>query len=298
MKKLLLIIACIFITTIVFSATDYLIKAPSGNLIIDAATGSVVKINKTLQVDAITNYAGISSPPGMVPIGGMIAVMPTTHANAWQPPSTGVIKDGFMRADGNTVPTCSDCIIPAGTTLPSMITKYPRGNTTSGTTGGSNTYTPVGTNVASNVPASGLTFSGTPASYSVTVPGHKHNTFALAATLGSTIITSTIARSTVILDYCSTGPGGSITHGVCPTTSSTQPYVASIDIGHSHTITGTVGYQSGSNGDAVGGFAASGSNTPAGTLAGTATAAAQIFTGTSGNNEPAYVEVVWVIRIK
>jgi hypothetical protein len=43
---------------------------------------------------------------------------------------------------------------------------------------------------------------------------------------------------------------------------------------------------------------ASGSNTPAGTIAGTATAAAQAFTGTQGNNEPAYVEVVWVIRVK
>jgi hypothetical protein len=38
--------------------------------------------------------------------------------------------------------------------------------------------------------------------------------------------------------------------------------------------------------------------TPSGSITGAATAAAQVFTGTQGNNEPAYIEVVWVIRVK
>jgi hypothetical protein len=76
---------------------------------------------------------------GAVPIGGMVTVMPTFNVNCWQPPATGVVKDGFMRADGGTVP--AGCVIPVGTVLPNMITKYPRGNTTSGTTGGANTVT-------------------------------------------------------------------------------------------------------------------------------------------------------------
>ena len=170
MKKILLTLVCIFaITTVAFTVTDYLIKSPSGNLIldaatgyvvkinkqlqlnsistttgdllIDAATGSVVKINKTLQVDAIKNYAGTSSPPGMVPIGGIVAVYPTAHANAWQPPASGAIKDGFMRADGGTVPACSDCIIPAGAALPDLRSQLLKGGvTTSGGTGGASSY--------------------------------------------------------------------------------------------------------------------------------------------------------------
>jgi hypothetical protein len=85
-------------------------------------------------VNATTVNATSLNAPGMVPIGGMVAVMPTTHANAWQPPATGVIKDGFMRADGNTVPTCADCIIPAGTTLPNMTNAFLMGSTTSSST--------------------------------------------------------------------------------------------------------------------------------------------------------------------
>ena len=72
--------------------------------------------------------------PGQVPLGGMIAVMPTMHANAWQPPATGAIKDGFMRADGATVSAqnvTDGSQFPAGTVLPNMVSAFPRGATTS-----------------------------------------------------------------------------------------------------------------------------------------------------------------------
>lgn len=75
MKKIFLLLA--LFSSLAFGA-DHLLYAPSGNLILDAKTGSTIKVNKTLQVDKIVNLAGTSGAPGMVPIGGMVAVMPNT----------------------------------------------------------------------------------------------------------------------------------------------------------------------------------------------------------------------------
>lgn len=80
--------------------------------------------------------------PGTIPLGGMVAVMPNIDVlKAWQPPATGVIKDGFMRADGVTISASHvalGCKLTVGTVLPNMVAKYPKGGTTSGTTGGAN----------------------------------------------------------------------------------------------------------------------------------------------------------------
>ena len=253
--------------------------------------------------------------------------MPTT-AGTWQPPATGAIKDGFMRADGGSVPTCADCSIPQGTVLPDMRQRYAKGSNvgTSGTTGGSNVYTPAGTNAASNVPASGLTFSGTSGTYSVSVPGHYH-LMGTGADLnitssGGTTVTGTVGgtdgthtHTLTYRDQVVGASGGStavqmqvsaannlqsITN-VISTTSSGHGHGFSLTApDHTHAsnkFSGSIGlFTGGQNGNGT--FTASGSNTPAGSIAGTATAAAQAFTGTAGNNEPAYVEVVWVIRVK
>ena len=72
------------------------------------------------------------------------------------------------------------------------------------------------------------------------------------------------------------------------------------DIAHTHApsvVTGTIGLVTGGqNGNLA--FSASGSNTPSGSITGTATAAAQAFTGTSANNEPQYLNVRYLIRVK
>ena len=74
--------------------------------------------------------------PGSVPLGCMIVAMPNIDAvNSWQPPLSGAIKDGFMRADGTIINAghiSQGCLLAVGTVLPNMIQKYPRGNTTSG----------------------------------------------------------------------------------------------------------------------------------------------------------------------
>jgi len=98
---------------------------------------------KTLTVESVMG-------PGAVPLGGMVVVMPHVDAAAWQPPASGSIKDGFMRADGTVITSThvsQGCKFSAGATLPSMMAKYPRGNTTSGATGGANTVTIASTNL-------------------------------------------------------------------------------------------------------------------------------------------------------
>jgi hypothetical protein len=228
----------------------------------------------------------------------MVVVMPNVSGNAWQPPVVGAIKDGFMRADGTVITVThvsQGCVFAAGTVLPNMVQKYPRGNITSGTTGGANTFTPAGTNAASNVPASGLTFSGTSGTYTVSVPAHYHG-FGTGSGLGNG--EHTHSQMNVYLNY-HTGSTGSEWHPTAATSGNSTltktGLIGSGESGHGHT--GTIGLVTGgSNGNAA--FSASGSNTPAGTIAGSATAAAQAFTGTAANSEPAYVEVVWVIRVK
>jgi len=279
------------------------ISNTAGTGAVTFSQGLTVTSGKVLKADSIQTTSG-SPPPGFVPIGGMIAVMPTT-AGTWQPPTTGAIKDGFMRADGGSVPTCADCSIPQGTVLPDMRQRYAKGSNvgTSGTTGGSNLYTPAGTNAASNVPASGLTFSGTSGTYSVSVPGHYHG-FSLTASTGVNLThnhgfrTNWSPANTFIDNYYMATADVENRYLGSTTYSNTNTVIISDSgtLDHSHSVSGSVGLVSGSNGNTS--FSASGSNTPAGSIAGTATAAAQVFTGTQGNNEPAYVEVVWVIRVK
>lgn len=94
---------------------------------------------------------------GLLPIGSIIAVMPSTHSAAWQPPADcSTIKNGWMRTTSAAgvscvVPTCLDCVIPAGTTLPNLHQRYVKGGV-SGTTGGANTQ-------ASNVSIANHTLS-------------------------------------------------------------------------------------------------------------------------------------------
>lgn len=137
MKKLLL-------TTLLFAtpinAADKIISS-TGNLILKSGASGTVQVQGELRADKVTVTSG--SAPGSVPIGGMVAVMPTMQAtDTWQPPATGAIKDGFMRADGHTITAqnvTDGSLLRVGTVLPNMVQKYPRGNTTSGTTGGANT---------------------------------------------------------------------------------------------------------------------------------------------------------------
>ena len=109
--------------------------------------------------------------PGTVPIGAIMPVVnasPITGGGYTIPPSGTVDTNGWQLCDG--------VAIPGGNTLtgstPNLSDgRYLRGSTTSGSTGGANTFTPAGTNATSNVAASGLTFSGTGINPSTTFAG-------------------------------------------------------------------------------------------------------------------------------
>jgi hypothetical protein len=142
------------------------------------------------QVDTLIGGSGF----GFTPIGGMIVVMPNIDAvNAWQPPASSTIKDGFMRADGTTINAghvSSGCKLAVGTVLPNMIQKYPKGNTTSGSTGGANTVTITSANLPTHTHGTGTLANAAEAAHTHTKSGgvsaegaHYHASVALSGTL-------------------------------------------------------------------------------------------------------------------
>lgn len=165
--RYMIVVVLLGMVTVAFAAAGDRLYRSSGDFIIKA--GNYIKITTALLIDKTPTTDGSTTTPGWVPIGGMLAIMPSTSSLSWQPPATGVIKDGFMRADGNQVPPCPDCGIPAGTTLPNLTSgKFLRGNTSS-------TLTPSGGTLTlgqATIPAvsSSATLSGTQS------VGHTHST--------------------------------------------------------------------------------------------------------------------------
>jgi hypothetical protein len=288
MKKIFLLLT--LFSSLAFGA-DHLLYAPSGNMILDAKTGYVVKVSKTLQVDKIVNLAGTSGAPGMVPIGGMVAVMPNTHASAWQPPVSGAIKDGFMRADGSVVPTCSDCTIPAGTTLPNMTTRYVKGSTTSGTTGGANlqaSNVTVGNHTALSLSNHATLSLSNHATLSLSNhAAHKHATGYLNAAGNGSWSAFNSAEGLISItngiNACSSCGGGF------------SPAVISTGSGTQYTYTDSLGALGHTFAQNIDGHTFA-QNIDGHTFAQNIDIHA--VTNNTVNNEPAYTEVVWVIRVK
>jgi hypothetical protein len=233
-------------------------------------------------VNATTVNATTISAPGFVPLGGMIAVTPAIDTvNSWQPPATGVIKDGFMRADGNTVPSGQGSPLQ-GKVLPNMQTanRYPRGSTaTSWTTG---TYTTGGANSqASNVTVSfGSSSIATSGSHSHThsADGDLRARFHLTTGDGYNAIyaiNGTEQFSSVYARYCS-----NIASKYSPTCSdqvisesSTPP---NVDVSGTTSDANSTGISTTFNQNAL----------------------SPSVANNTVNNEPAYLEVIWVIRVK
>lgn len=153
----LIFLLALFTTSAFAAPGDRQIRNPNqdGDLSICVNKGGTETCPIT--IDGATGTTTISevSSPGVVPVGGMIVVMPTLDAAAYQPPATGIVDSfGFMRADGAQVPgSCTDCVLPIGTYTPNMVSMVVRGATTScdGTvacnsaSGGSDNVTPTGT---------------------------------------------------------------------------------------------------------------------------------------------------------
>jgi hypothetical protein len=240
--------------------------------------------------------------PGAVPLGGIVMVMPTTLAAAWQPPVSGAIKDGFMRADGATVPSGQGSPMQ-GLTLPNMTGYFPKGAVTSGTAtayGVAFSGTAAARSGWFGTTSLGATFTGTAATYSVSVPRHYHNTFSLtAAGQGGGGHTHTFGI------YRGGGAGPNNNYGAPE--SALWGTGTTSDTAHTHNasaVSGTVGNQGGTNGDAD--FTASGSNTPSGGVSFPAandnmadwSAAGSYTPAGTMSGDPATMTVVYVIRVK
>jgi hypothetical protein len=241
---------------------------------------------------------------GTVPVGAIIPVVNSSPitGGGYPLPLSGTVDDkGWQLCDGAAIPVGNTL---TGATPNLSDGRYLRGANISGSTGGSNTFTPTGTNAASNVPATGLSFSGTLTSYSVSVPAHYHGHSLTAANTGVNLahnhgFRTNWSPANAFIDNYYMATADVENRYLGSTTYSNTNTVIIADSGslsHTHSVTGSVGFATGSNGDTA--FSASGNNTPSGSITGTATAAAQAFTGTATNNEPQYLNVRYIIRVK
>lgn len=254
---------------------------------ISGASGNTVTFpaGQTLKVDTIQATTAGAQPPGMVPIGGMVAVMPAVDAtNAWQPPAgtpTCAIKDGFMRADGCVVPSGQGSPLQ-GKTLPDMAPsagneRYLRASratswtTGAFTTGGANTQ-------ASNVGV----FNHSSHTHGM---AHKHEIgaiespgyiqFSSAGSATSVKPASIYSSGTYLMIYdavMSDLASGTAKRSVDWTPTTTATFYSFAPMDNSNVLKASTDSES--------------------------AALSHSVTNNAVNNEPAYVEVVWVIRVK
>ena len=241
----------------------------------------------------------VTMGPGGVPIGGMVFVMPHV-TGSWQPPASGVVKDGFMLADGSTVADASSPL--NGQVLPNMTGGvYPRGDSTSSnTSAGSNTTTIASTNLPQHTHS--INHDHASATTGNQSQSHSHSVDPPATASGNASGTTT-GSFRVANNNNATHASIQSTSGVFSKTNQNKGYgkysgsenrttggQLNINIGnHKHT-TNIPAFNSGNQ---------SQSHTHSLNLPN--------FTGTSGNggfantpinNEPKNISVVWVIRIK
>ena len=280
------------------------------------ANAGVIKIRTTGQPDAYVptmdsdNSSNLTvkglkattvNAPGFVPLGGMIAVTPAIDTvNSWQPPATGVIKDGFMRADGATVPSGQGSPLQ-GKALPNMQTgnKYPRGSTATSwvtgtyTTGGANTQA---SDVAVSFGSATRGTSGGAASFNKNSMNtdqisHSHGLGAGWAKMQTDEYTNSLA-----VDYKVKSTGSSPSEiwrhsGI----------VGGIGSGSHYNIAGMNNYGTelaGTTDGATGSWNSVTLSTSFTNPSFNQNTLSPSVTNNTVNNEPAYLEVVWVIRVK
>jgi hypothetical protein len=293
-------------------ATDKLISAPTGNLILDAGSSSVVKVNKTLQVDSVKNLAGTDILVGLVPTGAILPYAGSTAPTGWvfaygQEVSQigtyanlyAVLQSTYCTADHGGVCGVGNFRIPdmrgrgafgkdnMGGSAASRITSAKTiDGTVLGKAGGTQSYTPVGTNnltiadhSAINLPAHyhGFSLSAAGQGGGATTTGdesaHNHQMATAGDAAGSYYGWSAVSFKA--LGAASTGPGSAHNHSV-PS--------------HTHndsSVSGTVGV-AGCNGNTTGGCTV----TPS-----THSITLNSFTGTEGNNLPPTVIVNYIIKL-
>lgn len=260
---------------------------------------------------------------GNVPIGSAI---PIVNAQVWTLPASGEVKDGYALCNGQTFAS-----LGAGNYHPSFSGSLPNisdarflmGSTAIGAVGGANSftlaagnipqistsYTPAGTNSASGV--SGTTnIAHTHAATGVTGTvdiAHNHGASSISGTTGT--MNSNTSHSHT---YTATAGAGSGLYGATSQVSSTTPATSTVNIDHTHAISGTAGGQTLGSTPVALASGVAGGQTLGATNVGLASgvAAAQGFTGTAATitvgtaspssveNRPLYFACVFVMRVK
>lgn len=108
-----------------------------GYLVAQNIAGVIQNISESNIYKFFSGSSGGGGSAGTIPLGGIIAVT-TGLTGAFSVPVSGVVSDGWMRADG--------AVIPGGNAVTGVTPNlsggiYLRGSTTYGVTGGSNTKT-------------------------------------------------------------------------------------------------------------------------------------------------------------
>ena len=183
-------------------------------------TSVVLSSGPTISGATLTGTTDITgNGRGVVPLGAIIA-MTSGLTGAMAIPSSGVVSNGWMRADGAVIPGITNTV--SGTTPNLSSSIYLRGATTYSGTGGSNTQTLTTTQLPAHThSATGLSVTGTNGTSSVTgtaaaqtISGtiateasHTHGAGLFATTVG-------VAGGTASLTGDTTFASSSHTHGM------------------------------------------------------------------------------------
>jgi hypothetical protein len=220
-------------------------------------------------VNTIGNFQAAGNAPGVVPLGAIIA-MTTGLSGAMAIPASGVVSNGYMRADGTAIPA-SNAVSGTAPDLSGSI--YLRGSTSYGGTGGTNNTTLSDVNLPphfhsishdhASVTSTGMSANLTH-SHGITDPGHYHNEGIVTANAGALPLTY------FVNNVISGTSRESNNAGWTTDFASTGITINSSSLEHTHNVD-------------LPNFTGNSGNGPG--------------TSTSFTNEPSYINVIYLIRV-
>lgn len=291
------------------NTTAFTVNASNGNTAILGTLGVTsttnladVNTNGTNTFTGTTNVVGTANVTGtlnvsgngrgIVPLGAIIG-MTTGLSGAMSVPATGVVSNGWMRADGAAIPGGNTV---SGTTPDLSNSVYLRGSTTYGGTGGSNTTTLTTTELPAHTHTNTFALGGTGVTTGTGTfakSDHTHNMKHVHqwgyTTLSANLYTMS-SQSTATTTFTDSGTFYLFAPANAGTSVSTLPIYIRSNIGNAYTA-GVLSAPSGS-GDTA--------NTATPSATATVTFGGSIDSTGSGaafSNEPNYINVIYMIRV-
>jgi len=253
------------------------------------ATGTTT-VTGTANVVGTLNVTG--NGRGIVPLGAIIG-MTTGLTGAMSVPATGVVSNGWMRADGAAIPGGNTV---SGTTPNLSNSVYLRGSSTYGGTGGSNTTTLTTTELPAHTHTNTFALGGTGVTTGTGTfasSSHTHNMKHVHqwgyTTLSANLYTMS-TQSTATSTFTDSGTFYLFAPANAGTSVSTLPIYIRSNIGAAYTG-GVLAAPTGTGDSAV---------TAAPSATATVTFGGSIDSTGSGaafSNEPNYINVIYMIRV-